>query len=476
MSALHDLSALEQSRAIKNGETSAVELTSHYLTRSERLSEQVGAFVSQTPDLALEQARAADALVKVANDEAALEALPALIGVVCPVKDLDFVAGVRTRLGSVALDITPYEDDNVVAKMRAAGLVFTGKTNTPEMGLPCYTEPEVAAPARTPWDLTRSAGGSSGGAGAAICAGLAPIAHGSDGGGSIRIPSSVTGLVGIKPTRGRISNGPLRDSIGDLATSGPMARTVADAAALLDVMAGGFAGDPFSATGPTHGSFLDAATRDPGKLKIGFYRQPSLSHVSVHPDVVHAVDKTAAQLAALGHELVEIRPPLNEGLLPVFSAVWSTLALLTPVPKEREQELRPLTQYLRAKGREVSGIDLANAVSTMRITARASMEATAHLDAVLAPTLADVPARVGQLRNDADPEADFAAQVDYSPFCAVYNVTGQPAINVPLQWNCDGLPIGVQLVGKMNDEETIIAIAGQLQRHHDWTARKPEMW
>ncbi|NQU38074.1 MAG: amidase [Actinobacteria bacterium] len=474
MAALHDLTALEQAAAIRSGQTSAVELTQHYLDRSEHLSDQIGAFVIQTPDIALDQARAADGQVRIAQDS---DQLPPLFGVVCPVKDLDFVAGVQTRLGSAALDITPFEDDNVIAKMRAAGLVFTGKTNTPELGLPCYTEPDVAPPARTPWDLERSAGGSSGGAAAAVSAGLAPIAHGSDGGGSIRIPSSVTGLVGIKPTRGRISNGPMRDSIGDLATHGPIGRNVADTAALLDVMAGGFPGDPFSARGPIHGTFLDAARREPGRLRIGFYSAASLSDVLVHAEVVDALNRTVELLESLGHEVVEVAPPFSGGLLEVFGAVWSTLALLTPLASEDEGTLRPLTRYLRDRGREVSGIELGRAVSMMRTNSRAAMEASAHVDVVLAPTLADLPAFVGQLRNDDDPAAGFAAQVDYSPFCAAYNVTGQPAINVPLNWSeHTNLPIGVQLVGRMHDEETIISLAGSLQRARDWTTRHPAIW
>ncbi|MEI8082484.1 MAG: amidase, partial [Actinomycetes bacterium] len=226
---LHDLSALQQGAAIRSGEVSAVELAEHYLDRGRRLGDTVGAYVIMTPELALDQARAADARVRGAVDG---EALSELLGVVCPIKDLVFVAGVPTRAGSAAIDITPTFDDDVVANIRAAGLVITGKTNTPELGLPCYTEPDVAPPARTPWDLERSAGGSSGGAAAAVASGLAPLAHGNDGGGSIRIPSSTAGLVGIKPTRGRVSNGPFGDIVGDLPTSGPIARTVADCAAL----------------------------------------------------------------------------------------------------------------------------------------------------------------------------------------------------------------------------------------------------
>lgn len=473
MAALHDLTALEQAAAIRDGQTTAVELAEHYLERSQGLSETVGAFVTMTAELALDQARAADALVGAGADS---QPFPPLLGVVCPVKDLSFVAGVKTSFGSDLFDITPEADDNVVTRMRAEGLVFTGKTSTPELGLPCYTESPTVAPARTPWDLSRSAGGSSGGAAAAVAAGLAPIAHGSDGGGSIRIPAAVTGLVGIKPSRARISNGPLGDSVGDLVAHGPLARTVADAAALLDAMAGRFPGDPLTAAGPVHGSFLDAARRDPGRLRIGFYTKPSLAQVSVHPDVVTAVSRTAAALSELGHEVEEVEPPFNDSLLPTFMTLWTTMALLFPIPPEDEQRLLPLTRYLRTLGRDVSGVELASAVSLLRIASRAALTQSAQYDAVLAPTLADIPARVGQLRNDDDPAKDFDDQVSYSPYCACYNVTGQPSINVPMNWNASGLPIGVQLVGRMNDEEAIISLAAQLEAAHNWHDRTPEVW
>lgn len=473
MSDLHDLSALEQGQAIRSGELTAVELAEHYLARGQRLGDEVGAYVVMTPELALEQARAADATVAGASEG---EYLPPLLGVVCPVKDLNFVAGIPTRFGSYALNITPFADDNVVANLRAGGVVFTGKTNTPEMGLPCYTEPDVAPPARTPWDLRRSAAGSSGGAAAAVASGLAPMAHASDGGGSIRIPSSVTGIVGIKPSRGRISNGPLHDAVGDITTNGPVARTVADAAALLDVMAGASSGDPYTALPPKHGSFLDAARRDPGKLKIGYYSNSPIRAANVDPDVQIAIENTMAALVDLGHELVEITPPFGDYLVPSFVTLWTSLSLLTPIMPQDEDKLRPLSRYLRDLGRQVTGNELAAAISTIRVTSRGAMIGSSWVDAVLCPTIAQLPALVGQLRNDDDPASDFAAQIQYSPFCAPYNVTGQPAINVPMNWTADGLPIGIQLVGHMADEETIISLAAQLEQAHSWLARRPEIW
>ncbi|MCU0265788.1 MAG: amidase, partial [Actinomycetia bacterium] len=321
MSELHDLTALEQAAAVRRREVSPVELAEHYLARIDRLADDLGAFITVTPELALEQARAAEDAVRRADDPADL---PVLHGLPVPVKDLNFVAGVRCTLGSLTYDLVPFGDDNVVQALRAGSLAFTGKTNTPEFGLPCYTENAVAPPARTPWDRSRSAGGSSGGAAAAVAGGLAPVAHGSDGGGSVRIPASVCGLVGIKPSRGRISNGPLRDPVGDLVTNGPLARTVADAAALLDVMAGPFPGDPYVALPlPPGETFLDHATRDPGRLRIGRYRTPVIASTEVHPECVAAFEESSQLLADLGHEVVDVDPPFGPELVPMFEVLWS---------------------------------------------------------------------------------------------------------------------------------------------------------
>ncbi len=474
MSELHDLTAVDQADAIRRRELSPVELTEHYLRRTERLDAELGAFITVTPELALEQARAAERAVREADDP---RQLPVLHGVPVPVKDLHFVAGVRCTLGSLSYDLTPSGDDNVVQAMRAGGLVVTGKTNTPEFGLPCYTENAVAPPARTPWDLTRSAGGSSGGAAAAVAGGLAPAAQGSDGGGSIRIPASVCGLVGVKTSRGRVSNGPLRDAVGDLAVCGPLARTVTDAAALLDVMAVPFPGDPFVAPPLAPGeTFLGHASREPGRLRVGRYRTPVIADTEVHPDCVAAYEEASALLAELGHEVVDVAPPFSHELVPQFEVLWSVLALLTPVPADQEEVLLPLTRWLRGRGLAHDAITLAGVVSMMRLAARAAMAATASFDAVLTPTLAQPPALVGGLRDDDDPAADFEAQKRFTPFTAPYNVTGQPAVSLPLHWTDDGLPIGVQLVGRYGDEATLLSLAAQLEAARPWRSRTPACW
>ncbi|GFE25898.1 amidase [Streptomyces sp. SID8375] len=479
MAELHDLTALEQAQGIRSGELSPVEITEHFLARIERLDDTLGAFLTRTPDLARKQASDAESEATAARREG--RELPPLHGVPVPVKDLNQVAGVRCTMGSRALaEHVPTVDDHVVGKLRAGGTILLGKTNTPEFGLPCYTENGLAPPARTPWDLARSAGGSSGGAAAAVAAGLAPVAHASDGGGSIRIPASVCGLFGIKPSRGRISSGPLLHDVSGLATSGPLARTVADAATLLDVLAGPMPGDPFTAPPlPPGETFAAHALRDPGRLRIACLTEAPVPGIEVHPDCRTATTETAALLTGLGHEVEELSLPSDDSILLAFTRVWSVLAASRPVPPEGEELLMPLTRYLRERGAEVSGTDFTRSMYAFRMLAQSLADGLmppGGYDVILSPTLAAPPAEVGALRDDADPQAEFAALGAFTPFTALYNATGQPAVNVPLQWNAAGLPIGVMLAGRYGDEATLIALSAQLEQARPWAGRTPSMW
>jgi amidase len=476
VTALHDLTALEQAAAVRRAEVSPVELVDHYLARAEQWDEALGAYVLRTPDLAREQARAAEQAAVEARRDGEPERLGVLHGVPCPVKDLNFVAGVPCRLGSVVFSLVPEADDNVVVRLRQGGLSFLGKTNTPEFGLPCYTETEIAPPARTPWDLQRSAGGSSGGAAAAVAGGLAPLAHGSDGGGSIRIPASVCGLVGLKTSRGRISSGPLRDAPGDLPVNGPLARTVSDAAALLDIMAGAFPGDPVPSPPIPDGGFLAAARRPPGRLRIGRYAAPVIAEAVVDPECLAGWERASDLLSDLGHEVVEAQRPFGPEVVGTFETVWSALAALTPVLPEDEERLMPLTRWLRSRGRAQSGAELMGSLAFLRILARAAMAGSETYDVVLTPTLAQLPALVGGLRDDDDPAGDFEAQKRFTPFTATYNVTGQPALSLPLHWTPEGLPVGVQLVGRAGDEATLLSLGGQLEAAAPWADRRPDCW
>src|ERR1700719_646978 len=280
MAQIHELTMIDLAAAIRAGELSPVTVTDHYLRRTQERNHQVGAFFTVTAELAAEQARAAEKAVTTADDPAAL---PPLTGVPIPIKDLNMVAGVRQTLGSLVYeDNVPDESDHVSTALRAAGAVMPGKTATPEFGLPCYTETRIGPPARTPWDLSRSAGGSSGGAAAAVSAGLAPAAQGSGGAGSIRIPSSVCGLFGIKPSRGRVSGGPLVPDLLGFGVEGPITRTVADAALLLDVMAGTYNGDMYTQRPlPPGETFLGYARRAPARLRIGRTLQNSVPGADV---------------------------------------------------------------------------------------------------------------------------------------------------------------------------------------------------
>ena len=460
---LHDLTALEQAAAIRRREVSSTELAGHYLGRTHALNDVVGAFTTITDELALAQAAAADLAVAEAADP---RDLPVLHGVVVPVKDLNQVRGVRTRFGSAVVDIISEIDDDIVRHLRDGGTVMTGKTSTPEFGLPAYTESAVSAWSRTPWDLSRSAGGSSGGAAAAVSAGLAPVAQGSDGGGSIRIPASVCGLVGIKPSRGLVSNGPAPEAVGRLGVQGSLARTVADAAALLDVM-----------VGPTAlGTHLGAVGIDPAPLLVGRYRQPVIADTEVDAECITAYEEASALLEALGHRIVDIDVPMPLSAVPHFEDVWSALASGLPVAAEHEESLQPLTRWLRERGRALTTEEVRAAVALMERYSDAALASTAHLDVILTPTLATLPAPVGGLRDDDDPAADFAAQKRFTPFTSPYNMTGQPAVSLPLHWTNDGLPVGVQLVGRLLHETTLLSLAAQLERARPWAHRHPEVW
>ncbi|MBV9380447.1 MAG: amidase, partial [Streptosporangiaceae bacterium] len=343
-------------------------------------------------------------------------------------------------------------------------------------GLPCYTETKIGPPARTPWDLTRSAGGSSGGAAAAVAAGLAPAAQGSDGGGSIRIPSSVCGLFGIKPTRGRVSQGPVMPDLSGLAVSGPIARTVADAALLLDVMAGNHPGDMYTPPPlPAGESFLGYARREPGRLRIGRALQPPVEGAVVHPDCAAAYEDASELLAGLGHEVEDISLPFGPDTVPFFEILWYATATLAPVDPGAEDRLLPLTRYLRERGAAIKASELMAAEAYLQAVTRPALITLSGYDAVLTPTLASPPAPVGYF-DEVEPAENFERQKRFTPFTAAYNVSGQPAVNVPLYWNADNLPVGVMLAGRTGEEGTLISLSAQLEHARPWKDRHPPIW
>jgi amidase len=471
---IHDLTVTELAAAIRRRELSPVEITAHYLQRTERTNAAVGAFFTITADLATDQAAQAEKAVAKLDDQ---QTLPPLTGIPIPIKDLNMMAGVRQTLGSAAFtDNVPVIDDHVTASLRAAGAVLTGKTATPEFGLPCYTETAIGPPARTPWDLSRSAGGSGGGAAAAVAAGLAPAAQGSDGGGSIRIPSSVCGLFGIKPTRGRVSNAPLMPDLFGLGTEGPLTRSVADAALLLDTMAGNQPGDLYTPAPPPAGeSFLGYAAREPGRLRIGRTLRHPVGDGTVHPDCVAAYEDASQLLASLGHEVEDVDMPFGPDAIPAFETLWYAMAMLAPVDPAREDRLLPLTTYLRERGQQVTAGQLVQAQAYLQFVVRAALTVLNAYDAVLMPTLASPPVPVGYFEEVAPPE-NFERQKRFTPYTAVFNVSGQPAVSLPLYWTDGGLPIGVMLAGRMGEESTLISLSAQLESARPWRDRHPSLW
>jgi amidase len=465
---LHDLSALEQGELVRRGEITPGELAEHYLARIDKLDrgpDAVGAFVTVAEEHLCTRAR--ELIVEPVGD------CP-MWGVPTAVKDLNLTAGVRTTFGSAAFaDHVPDISDNVASSIEAAGMVSLGKTNTPEFGSPCYTEPDVAPPAVTPWDRTRGAGGSSGGAAAAVAAGLVPVAQGSDGGGSIRIPASCCGIVGFKPSRGVVSAAPMyADPVG-LSTAGPLARSVRDAAALLDVLAGRRVGDPSWAV---TGDYLDACDRPVGRLRIARFIEPVIASASVDPEVVRAWEDAATLLESLGHDIVDVPVPLPPEAVPVFETCWAVLTALSVVPPEREPLLRPLTRWLTERGRAVSGPEFGLAIGAMRRFAAEALAALAPYDAVLTPTLAVPPLPVGAIRDDADPARDFENQKAFTPWTSAWNVTGMPAVSLPLHWTGEGLPVGVMLAARPAEDELLLSLAAQVEEAVGGFTRRPPGW
>jgi len=471
MAELHHLTALDQAAAIRAGEVSPTELVDHYLSRVERLSTDVGAFVTVTEDLARAQARLAESAVHE-------EDLPVLFGVATAIKDLAMTAGVRTTFGSATMEHhVPEVSDEVVLRIERGGMISLGKTNTPEFGSPCYTESAVAPPARTPYDLGRMAGGSSGGAGAAVAAGLVPVAHGSDGGGSIRIPASCCGLFGLKPSRGRISGGPVYGDPVGLGTSGTLARTVRDAAAMLDVMAGPAVGDPFWAPPlPADETYLGWCDREPGRLRIARFSVPVIANAEVGRECLEAYENASTLLHRLGHDIEEIAVPFPPEAVGTFETCWSVLSALSPAPDGSEGTLRPLTRWLEERGRAVTAPEFGLAIGLLRRIAATAVDALAAYDAVLTPTLAQPPLRIGEIRDDENPAQDFENQKRFTPYTSAWNVTGMPAVSLPLHVTPEGLPVGVMLAARPAEEHRLLALSAQIEAAAPWIDRNPPCW
>ncbi len=435
MPEIHELSALDLAAALRRGDLSATEVNEATEHRIATAGAAVGAFAHTTPELAERQAREADRVLtewRAAGSPDGPDAPPPFLGVPVPIKDLNQVAGVPWEAGSAVMRGNVADlDDGVVTLLRNAGTVMVGKTTTPEFGFPPYTEPALGPAARTPWDLTRTAGGSSGGAGAAVAAGVVPVAHGSDGGGSLRIPAAACGVVGLKPSRGRVSPGPYGgESIG-LSTNGVITRTVRDSAAFLDVLGKPWPGDSWVSPAQ-EGGFLAACDQDPGRVRVGLLFEPlNVDDLDLHPEARAAAEKAAAILEQAGHEVSEAPRPMTGTDWMTFMPLWATFAAQIPLPPGGEEGLLPLTRWLREMGQRTSAADFANAVVGMQLLARRLTQAWSGFDVILTPTLSTPPLPPEELQLP-DPEADFEAQKRFTPWTSVWNMLGAPSISLPV--------------------------------------------
>ncbi|RFA11963.1 amidase [Subtercola boreus] len=475
MAELHDLSALEQWRLLQRGDIGVVELTDHYLARIEWLNPLVGAFHEVTADRARERARFVEKQVPRTTT---------LWGLPFGDKDLVRRAGVRTTFGSRLFeDFVPDTSDEAALDLDAAGGVSLGKTATPEYGLAGYTENLVFPPTRNPYDLTLGPGGSSGGAAAAVASGMLPFAPGSDGGGSIRIPAAATGLVGLKPSRGRVPSGSGIGALAGLPVGGPLARSVADAALLLDGLIspnGAPERQPYALRAPenTDGPFLGAAIRGEGRFQLGVMLDSpwdEVYEILIDPEVRETFDQTVDLLQTLGHgtETLRLEPAPEYG--PAFRTIWQAGALSIPADASTEHLLGPLTRWLMHRGRALGAAELTSALATLSGFERSVIRQFAGFDAIVTPTLALTPRPVGWF-DPEDAERNFQQQVQYAPFSSFVNVSGLPAITLPVGETASHLPIGVQLIGRPGGEATLLSIARQLERRLRWELVHPPLW
>lgn len=456
-----DQSALEQARLIAAGEVSSEEVVRGYLARIDRANAQLSAFTQVLASSALRDARRRDrARAKLARDSR-----PPFFGVPVAVKDLNFAKGSFTRMGSRGWRwvYTPF-DDLTVARLRQAGFVVLGKTATSEFGAMPVTEPDIHQPTRNPWDLRLTAGGSSGGAASALAAGLVPIVQGSDGAGSIRIPSAFCHLYGIKPSRGRVPDAYGRPDRTSLATVGPIARTVEDAAALLDVMAGICVGTPHWAPIPPS-PFAQAALERPPTLRVRFTTASPL--VETHPEIDRAVRRVVALLAEQGHHVEEAGPPSGE--LEEFLPIWQFM--VAQVPILRPKMLQPVTAWLRDAGRR---LELRAVLARQTELERRVLEWFGEVDLWVTPTVAVPPPPVGAW-SALPPAEAFRRAATLGAFTALFNITGQPAANIPAGFSQEGWPIGVQLAGRPLHDATVLAASRQLERVLEWDALRPSL-
>ena len=466
--------ALGLAELVAKGEVTADELLEAAIERLEAVNPRINAIAHLAVDAAM------------STIEGGVPAGP-FSGVPFLLKDLGAAAiDYPSNLGSRLFENTRYSVDSaLVQRLKRAGLVIFGRTTSPELGVGPVTEARVyGGPTRNPWNTDHTAGGSSGGAAAAVAAGILPAAHGSDGGGSIRIPASSSGLFGLKPTRARVPAGPLNgEGWGGMAVDGFLTRSVRDTAALLDAVAGPDLGAPYWAPPLEHG-FMNAIGRPPARQKIAFSCK-SFSGGPVHPDCLAAVENAARLLEGLGHHVEEADPAPD--LMPLMQA-WTRIVACGTALSVRQKvtargrplapdEVEGITRGAIALAETVSGADYLQAINLVHRFSRGMAAFFEGHDMLVTPTLAEPPARIGRFAPDNEDFLDHrlgpTGILPYSPFSPAFNASGQPAMSVPLSWNAAGLPIGVHFAGRFGADETLIALAAELEAAAPWFSKRP---
>jgi len=455
---------------VRRGEVSSAEVLEAALARLAEVNPTLNAVI-------LDRASEARESVTAGLPDGPLSGAPFLI------KDVTVaMRGTPTGAGSQVFANTPpaSRDSALVAAYRQAGLVLMGKTNTPELGLACVTEPVVRGPTRNPWRLDRTPGGSSGGAAAAVAAGIVPAAHASDGGGSIRIPASCCGLFGLKPSRGRVSLAPAGEGWGGLSVQHAVTRSVRDSAALLDIASRPQPGDPYWLSPPAS-TFRDLAGRDPGRLRIAFSTQ-ALSWPGLDRQCVDAVRDAARLCADLGHDVEERDPDLDFGAMAAAGGVLVQASVAATLDAEAARRGRPVTPdeveavtwLIYEAGRAVTGAQYVQAQGAAHAFGRSIAAQYEAYDVLLLSTLGQPPVPIGHINTNAEDLSDYAERLySFMPNTQAFNVSGQPAMTAPLAWSEDGLPIGVQFVGRTGEEAVLLQLATQLETARPWFGRTP---
>jgi amidase len=468
------LDATAQAELVRTKQASPLELVDAAIARIEAVNPQLNAVIHERFD----RARAAAAGNQLPDGP--FRGVPVLFkDLMCAVEGDPYHEGTNLLKRH---DFRAQDTDHLAQRYFEAGFVYLGRTNTPEFGLVPTTEPDAYGPSRNPWNVERTTGGSSGGSAAAVASGMVPLAHANDGGGSIRIPASCNGLVGLKPSRGRTSLGP---DWGHLST--PLivelgvTCSVRDAAGLLDALGKPFPGQPVVAPAPVQ-PFVDELGVAPGALRVGMLTHNPLGTGEVDPQVVREVEAAGRLLESLGHSVQSDFPKQIEdpALLGHFTALWDSLLVDSITQYERAVgwkaepgDLEPLTLALAENGRRSDTQTYLDAVHALEAVAYTSATWWDDYELLLTPTLAEPPVPLGTFVDDDTPILGFLRAAAFAPFCAPFNVTGQPAISLPLGMSDDGLPIGVQLVAAYGREDLLVRIAAQIETAAPWADRRP---